>query len=564
MIKSVAIIFILIIPFSMKSQDTTATLGNISACPPSTVMVPLDVENFIDVGAISLEIGYDTNHLDFTSLENIYAPLQGGLLYNTVGSVVTVTWSSLAPINLASGKLFDLNFDYLSDSSGLHFEYIEIANSQLQILNVDTTAGGVYHQITISTQPDSIQAYPGSNVNFLVIAGGNNDYQWQENTGSGWTDLTNGGGYSGVNTNLLTISSVPLSYNGNTYRCLIEDGDCQNISDIALLEVAEAFPEATIGTTTSCPEEEISEPVLVNDFNDIIEFTFNIEFEEDVLEFIDLQNINTLLSNGNLNTVTTSNPNGISITWDNSSPVNFGETLLFDLHFDFNEGNTMLTFGAGSEAINSFGNPIDINLVDGEVEQLPVPEITMSPVNDSVEAGQSASFSIEALNAVEYQWQVSTNNSISWDDLVNDPPYSGVTTQNLNISNTPLSFDGHLYRCYAFSEECNSRSGFARLIVDTATGIVEATDSKDIIKVYPLPSSGDLSIEILEGTGYLANLLISDLSGRLLYNGERYLNTGTNDLDMNAYPDGFYLLTIKKINSTYNAEVFRQKILLSR
>lgn len=562
MIKSVAIIFILIMPFSMKSQDTTATLGSVTACPPATTMVPLDVTNFIDVGAISLEIGYDTNYLDFISLENVYAPLQGGLLYNTVENKVTVTWSSLSPINLANGKLFDLQFDYLTDSSQLHFDYIEVANSQLQILNVDTIPGGIFHQITITTQPDSIQAYPGSNVNFLVIASGSFDYQWQEDSGNGWTNLVNNSTYSGTNTNLLTINAVPLTFNGNIYRCIITSDDCQNVSDIALLEVAEAFPEATIGTENSCPNEEILVPLTVFDFNDVKEFAFNISFDENVLEFIDLQNVNGFLQNGNLNTTPLTDPNGISVTWDNPSAVNFGETKLFDLRFDFDEDTTALDFIDGTEVINTFGNPVDIDLVNGKVIQYAVPEVTSNPVNDSVETGQDASFSIEALSANAYQWQVSTNNSITWEDLTNDPPYSNVNTTTLLITDVPLSFDGNLYRCRVTGGECTVNSGFARLIVDTATGLNEAIIKKDIFSIYPIPASELLTICNNSVVGMNALISLIDLSGKLLDQEVVYLDSGNNDLDMGNYPDGFYLLTIKIIDNKYNAHIFREKLIL--
>lgn len=548
----------------MRSQDTTATLGTVTACPPDEVWVPLDVTSFTDVGAISLEIGYDTNNLDFISLENIYAPLQGGLIYNTVGDEVTVSWSSLSPINLASGKLFDLRFDYLADSSQLTFNYIEVANSQLQILNVETTPGGIYHQITITTHPDSTQAYPGSNVNFLAIATGTNNYQWQEDTGSGWSDLVNGSTYSGVNTTLLTINSVPLSFNGNLYRCQVTSGDCQNMSEIALLEVAEAFPEATIGTLNSCPNEDILDPFLVHDFNDITEFTFNIAFDEEVLEFIGLENVISPLQNGNLNTSLISSPNGISVTWSNPSPVNFGDVKLFDLSFDYDSDTTGLEFVAGTEVINSFGNPVDIDLFDGAVIQHIVPVIVTNPVNDSVEAGQDASFNIESLNGISYQWQVSTNNSISWDDLSNDPPYSNVNTVTLNISDVPLSFDGNLYRCRVIGEECNARSGFARLVVDTATGLKEVYSLEDKLTVYPLPARDRLFIENRAGKDFIAMIALTDASGKVIYNVETRIYTGKNDLDISRYPGGFYLLTVIETDKKHNAPLIRKKVVVAR
>lgn len=46
-------------------------------------------------------------------------------------------------------------------------------------------------------------------------------YQWQVNSGSGYTDLTNGGFYNGATTPTLSITSLPANNYGNKYRCVV-------------------------------------------------------------------------------------------------------------------------------------------------------------------------------------------------------------------------------------------------------------------------------------------------------------------------------------------------------
>jgi hypothetical protein len=46
-------------------------------------------------------------------------------------------------------------------------------------------------------------------------------YQWQVNTGGGYTDITNDANYSGVNTATLTITNAPSSWYGRKYRCVV-------------------------------------------------------------------------------------------------------------------------------------------------------------------------------------------------------------------------------------------------------------------------------------------------------------------------------------------------------
>lgn len=60
-------------------------------------------------------------------------------------------------------------------------------------------------------------------------------YQWQQDIGTGFTNLTNSGPYSGVTTNVLTISGVTAAMAGNHYRCLISNSWCKDTTASALL-----------------------------------------------------------------------------------------------------------------------------------------------------------------------------------------------------------------------------------------------------------------------------------------------------------------------------------------
>jgi len=76
---------------------------------------------------------------------------------------------------------------------------------------------------------------------FRVIAVNTAAYQWQENDGVGWYNITAAIGYaSGFDTPLLTISDANLGLNGYFYRCVVFDAEgLQDISNAALLGVYE-------------------------------------------------------------------------------------------------------------------------------------------------------------------------------------------------------------------------------------------------------------------------------------------------------------------------------------
>lgn len=80
-----------------------------------------------------------------------------------------------------------------------------------------------------------------ASTSFRVIAVNTAAYQWQENDGVGWYNITAAIGYAtGFNTPLLTISDANLGLNGYLYRCVVFDaGGLQDISNSASLGVYE-------------------------------------------------------------------------------------------------------------------------------------------------------------------------------------------------------------------------------------------------------------------------------------------------------------------------------------
>lgn len=80
--------------------------------------------------------------------------------------------------------------------------------------------------VNVTTQPtnQNICTATTGNTNFSVAAttaAGTLTYQWQENNGAGFADITNGGVYSNATTNTLTLTGVGNAFNNRSYRCII-------------------------------------------------------------------------------------------------------------------------------------------------------------------------------------------------------------------------------------------------------------------------------------------------------------------------------------------------------
>ena len=91
----------------------------------------------------------------------------------------------------------------------------------------------------ITVQPANTTVCNTASITIPLVATGTGlTYQWQVNTGSGFTDLTNTAPYSGVTTNTLAITNAAMSMNNYSYRCIIT-GVCTPpaISRAAILTV---------------------------------------------------------------------------------------------------------------------------------------------------------------------------------------------------------------------------------------------------------------------------------------------------------------------------------------
>jgi immunoglobulin I-set domain protein len=100
--------------------------------------------------------------------------------------------------------------------------------------NSNTVALTLKAATTITTHPVSQNKSQGDNATFTVSATGEGTltYQWQKDG----TDLSNGGKFSGCQTNALTISSVTSSEAGS-YRCVVDGGCGSETSNPANLTV---------------------------------------------------------------------------------------------------------------------------------------------------------------------------------------------------------------------------------------------------------------------------------------------------------------------------------------
>lgn len=366
---------------------------------------------------------------------------------------------------------------------------------------------------TIEIQPISPEpVYAGSGMaTFTLSASGwAIQYQWQEFT-SFWNNISDGGFYSGSQTDSLVISNPPYSFNNNRYRCLIS-GFCepQAVSDgNATLTVSQHPLPGAAGSITGPAEG-------------------NICAGETGISFSIAPIANATGYNWTL-------PLGASITAGNNTneiSVSFSDYAL--------NGNVLVQgtnpYGSGASSIPF---PITVHFP-------PVIEIQpVSPEPVFADSGR-ALFSVSASGAqLTYQWQALHN---EWLDILDGGFYSGTSTESLVIDNPPLSLNGTHYRCKinGFCEPQLVTDGSAFLTVYVFTIANQyPLDENNLLycTVFPNPCRNLVTLHFILAAEAKIELEIADLSGKILklpgiFQGKR----GVNDIQIetNMLKPGFY------------------------
>ncbi len=218
------------------------------------------------------------------------------------------------------------------------------------------------------------------------------------------------------------------------------------------------------------------------------------------------------------------------------------------------------------------------------------PSFTTHPADQTLCSISSVTFTVAAVDASSYQWQVSTNNGSDWTDLTNSVPYSDVTTDTLHISSA-AGLNGYQFRCVAGNSggSTNSDAGTLTLApVATPTASVTAqptclTPTGTIVITAPAGTDIRYSINGVDyqvsgsfnglapesysvtakdtATGCISSSLVLTvdpipvLNANISYPGSPYSNTGTASVTLTGSPDGVFSSTTGLSLNTATGEI---------
>jgi hypothetical protein len=296
----------------------------------------------------------------------------------------------------------------------------------------------------ITSQPANQTICAGSNTSFSATSATATSFQWQVSTDGGttWSNVTNGGVYSGATTATLNLTNVPASFNGNRYR-VIASAQCGATTSSAAILTVNSAPVITTQPQSASTCTGATQVFTVVTTGSSLSYQWQISTDNGA-------NWNPVANGGVYSGATTAS---LTIT---------GVTL----GLNNNQYRVVITGLCPVSPITS--NAATLTVATSLT-------ITSQPVNVTVCAGVNTSFSVSATGASTYQWQVSTDGGATFSPVTNGGVYSGATTSTLSLTNPTTALNGNQYRVVVSSSCGTATSNSALLFVNVATSIQSIT-----------------------------------------------------------------------------------------
>mgnify|MGYP002651368461 CR=1 FL=1 len=324
----------------------------------------------------------------------------------------------------------------------------------------------------ITANPANQSVCVGANTSFSITSATATGFQWQVNTGSGFTNITNGAPYSGATTNTLTITGVTAAMNTYQYRALATAGCGSSTSNAATLTV-----NVAPAITTNPASQAVCSGSAV---------TFN-----------------SAATGSGISYQWQDSPDGVTFTnipTATSQNYTIASTTLSQNNYRYR----VVVTGTCSPAATSTAATLTVSSSI---------TITGNPSNQTVCEGTNTSFTVAASGTgLSYQWEVSTNGGGTWANVTNGGVYGGATTPTLTLTNVPPSFNTYRYRAIVSNPSCTPGTSTAAILT---------------VNTFPVINAQPANLAICEGANTSFTVGATTAVGSLTYQWQFSADGGT-------------------------------------
>ncbi len=215
---------------------------------------------------------------------------------------------------------------------------------------------------------------------------------------------------------------------------------------------SEAQVKLTIDTINECPGP-VTVTIRAQDLISVNAVSLNITYNSAVMTYAGSNWVNPTF-NPSATLLNAFGAGVILFSFFDVNPATIVNGIFATLNFTYIGGSTGINFDPNvCEITNLIGVAIPSTFVDGYCSNDGlVPDITDHPDDLITCLNDNAVFQITSINTLSYQWQISTNNGLTYNPVLPVAPYSGTTTNTLTISGVTAGMNGYLFKCAATGE----------------------------------------------------------------------------------------------------------------
>lgn len=400
-----------------------------------------------------------------------------------------------------------------------------------------------------TNDPSNKTICSGTNTTFTVSTPQSNpSYQWQVNTGTGWSDLSNGGVYSGVTTATLTLTNVLSSMNGYKFRAKITAG-CSKNGNYAILTVNASPVQPVVSISQpNCSTTTGTITVSIQNASDSYSFDNGVTFQtSNVKSGLSVGSYNVIIKNssGCTSATTTSTVSQSSTTWNGSSWSPNTPTSNDKIIFNGNYSSVGELVACSCQVIS--GNVV-IN--SGH---------TLTLTNELNVSGGTLTFN-DAASLVQHNAVTNTGNIIykrkttplkQYDFTYWSTPVNNATLSQLATNAAFFSYSPTISNWVSQPSSLNMNNGIG-YIGRAPTNLSYSTPQIVETSFVGVPNNGDITAPIIKSLGTTnlignpypsaidADLFISDAANSNSINGTIYLWTHNTAITNNNYTQNDY------------------------
>lgn len=397
-------------------------------------------------------------------------------------------------------------------------------------------------ELNITTQPLASTICTGSNTTFTAVASNATGYQWQVNTGSGFTNITDSPIYSGATTSSLTVTGATANMTGYVYRAIISGstGCSPKNSNSAALTVSSVSGSIT-KTDISCNGGS-NGSIFLTPSGGVLPYTF--EWNDGVktkdrtgltpgVYTVTIKDVNGCTG---VTSVTIAEPTALVATAGTITNVACNGSAT-------GSATVNVTGGTGSYTYTWNTTPVQTGMT---ATGLAAGTYTVT-VKDANSCSVTSAFTITEAQAVTAPTGASTQTFDAGDTLTvlvvngqNIKWYSTAADANNHVNALPISTIIVNNTTYYATQTIGGCESKASLPVRAWSEVLNVSDlnGKDKIQIYPNPVKESM---YFNGDVKISKVVIMSIDGKRVF--EKSLN-GERKLNIHTLIQGAYLIKI--------------------